>query len=174
VVRAGAWHSGEVLIRCCAVVLGLVLVASCGKPRLAVQDDPNPPAPKTSAAAPEVHSVPGDLGPHEVENNSSKYPKDVSPEDRQAATEVTEKIRPQLEALRAGGDFSLESTKKVLSGYQDVGVQKMNDPDYLGAVFGFHVGKTGCVQGAVRPDGVTVMVTGLVAEWGCNPVGATH
>jgi hypothetical protein len=163
-----------VLIRRCAVVLGLLLAVSCAKPAVQAQDDPTLPTPRTATSSVSPQAPPGDLAPHEVENNSWKYPKDVSPEDQKAAEEVVAKIRPPLEALRTNGDFSLESTTKVLSAYGEVGVQKMNDPDYLGAVFGFHVGKTGCVQGAVRPDQVTVAVTGMVAEWGCNPVGATH
>ncbi|MFC0108697.1 hypothetical protein [Kibdelosporangium aridum] len=101
--------------------------------------------------------------------------------DTKAANALIERIRPELEKLRAKNDFSLESTRRVLAsfGYTEVDIQGMRVPlasnavPPPGAAFGFAV-QGGCVSGAVTPDGVNLSASGPVAEWGCNLVGATH
>jgi hypothetical protein len=43
----------------------------------------------------------------------------------------------------------------------------MNDPTYPGAAYGIEVGERACVIGSVRPERISVQVTGSAAEFGC-------
>ncbi|RSM83834.1 hypothetical protein DMH04_21950 [Kibdelosporangium aridum] len=165
--------------------MSLLLLAACGQPALPVADgppnEPTTPAPTTTTTVWPPSQVEPDIPPNHVDNNAWKEPKDMTEAATKAATALIERIRPELEKLRAKNDFSLESTRRVLAsfGYKEVDIQAMRVPlgtnavPPPGAAFGFAV-EGGCVSGAVTPDGVNLSTSGPVADWGCNLIGPTH
>jgi hypothetical protein len=122
---------------------------------------------------------PGDGPPNYADNNRWKQPTALSDADRRVAKDAADRIRPALVKLRAAGDFAPASTQRalVVLGFPatTVIVKPMRAPLEAsglaapdGVVYAVHVG-AGCVTGDVRPEGVLVQVSGVVAEFdgGC-------
>jgi hypothetical protein len=150
----------------------LLVLAACGQPVTAASDDPGLVPTTTTTTTPSTSTTPPTTS---APAPPQTKPTDISDADWQAGQAAADRIRPPLENLKAAGDFSLESTRQVLTklGYQEVGTTTMNQPDNPGAVFGFRVAGA-CVQGAVRPDRVQIEVAKRDAEWACMPPGVTH
>ncbi len=149
--------------------LPLVLLAGCADAARRTNAAPSGPSPSASpTTSPATNSGP-DAAPHEADNNGWKQRHDLTDADRAAGEQAAARIRPQLQRLRAAGDFALDSTRRTLLalGYPptDIQVEPMHDGS-AGAVFAVHAGRA-CVDGDVRPDRVLVQVEGAATEFGC-------
>lgn len=122
---------------------------------------------------------PGDGPPNYADNNRWKQPTALSDADRRVAEDAANRIRPALVKLQTAGDFAAASTRRALLvlGYpaSNVIVKAMHAPlaapasaSPVGVVYAVRVGAA-CVTGDVRPERVSVQVTGVVAEFdgGC-------
>jgi hypothetical protein len=125
---------------------------------------------------PPARSGPGDLAPHEQENNGWRYPRSLAPGDQAAAEAAARRIQPALEQVRARNDFSVDAVRNALVGLgypaSAVAVRSFG-ADGPGVVYGVSVGP-GCVAGDVRPSRVLAQAQGPIAEWGCAPPDKTH
>jgi hypothetical protein len=151
----------------CAFV-PLVLLAGCAGAAPRADPEPSGPSPSTSSTSAATSSGP-DVAPHEADNNGWKQRHDLTDADRAAGEQAAARIRPELQRLRAAGDFALDSTRRTLValGYPvtDIQVEPLHDGS-AGAVFAVHAGRA-CVDGDVRAERVLVQVEGAAAEFGC-------
>ncbi|MGI5242746.1 hypothetical protein [Dactylosporangium sp. CA-139066] len=149
-----------------ALALTLALAAGCARPAEA------PAAPDPLGPSPTPRTVPpGDGAPHNAENNAWKVRTELTDAEKAEAQAAADKIKPALEAVRAGNDFGYTATRSALLalGYaaDRIQVQSMRDPTVAGAVYAVRIGTRACVIGDVRPERVTAEVRGSAAEFGC-------
>lgn len=123
--------------------------------------------------SPTTRAALGDTAPHEAENNGWKYRRDLDEDERRTGEQAADRIRPELQRLRAAEDFSLESTRRTIIalGFPETSVQVVpmhnGSP---GAGFAVRTGRV-CVNGDVRPDRLLVQVEAPIAEYGCLEPG---
>lgn len=117
-----------------------------------------------------------DQPPNYGDNRRWRERGELSAADAAAGAAAAERIRPELERLRANGDLAADEVRAALVGLGfpagDIAVQEFAERTVLaspgpGAAFGVRVGDAGCVVGSVSPDGVRTEVTGAAAEFGC-------
>ncbi|MDT7785550.1 MAG: hypothetical protein QOF58_3969 [Pseudonocardiales bacterium] len=95
-----------------------------------------------------------------------RAPRDpLSPEGNVAGNELATKIRPELERVCASGDFSLDTTRKALAGY-DARVFRA-DETVTGVAFVITVPQA-CVLGELRPGNVRISVAGTTKGARCE------
>jgi hypothetical protein len=151
----------------------LALTAGCARPGT------RPPASTAAASAyPPRTDGPGDQPPNAADNNAWKQRHQLSEAELGTGEAIAARIRPALEALRAGGNFAPDATRQALLdlGYrgEDIMVTTMRlsalstaTTPPPGAVYAVRFAEVGCVIGDVRPERVLVEVTGSAAEFGC-------
>ncbi|GLZ30060.1 hypothetical protein Lesp02_22500 [Lentzea sp. NBRC 105346] len=134
---------------------------------------PEPASTPTSSPGPTRANPPGDIAPHEVENNGWKVRKGLSPDDRQAGATAVEKIRKPLESLCGNENFTVDATRRALAdaGFTDPQVNGLRDGS-PGVFYAFRVGAA-CVQGDLTPGRVRAFVDGVNGEGSCVEV-ASH
>ncbi len=89
----------------------------------------------------------------------------LSREGNLAGADVAAKIRPALEQVCASGDFSVDSTRKALAGY-DARVFRP-DETITGVAFVITV-PSACVLGELRPGNVRISVEGTTKDARCE------
>jgi hypothetical protein len=153
------------------------MLVGCAGQRAAGPVFPAPENPATvSASAPVDPGPPGDAPPHYADNNGWKQRHELTAAEQREGDRLAARIQPVLAELRAGGDFTPESTRRALLGLglraDLIGVTPMRQPSWMdeapaGAVFEVRFGPAGCVTGDVRPERLLVHVSGANAEFGC-------
>jgi hypothetical protein len=172
--------------RASAAVLAVVALG-CAAPGREAGDgssvglSPSPSPPASPAGRPPAGGTPqggppGDGPPNYADNNGWKQRHELTAAEQRTGQELAGRIRPELAALRAAGDFRPDSTRRALLGLgiaaDSVQVTPMRTPldaatPPPGAVYAVRFPDAGCVIGDVRPDRVLVEVTGAGGEFGC-------
>jgi hypothetical protein len=171
------WSSVTLAIGTVSTAVVVAAVTGCGDVPAGATATADRAAAATAtrtAAVPAASPPPGDLAPHEVENNAWKQRGEPTAGDRAAARSAAERIRRAAERRRPTGALSPAATRDMLlrlgfaGGRVAVAAPRGRDgATPAGAVFAVHVGRTACVVGALSPDRTQVEVTGRAAEYGC-------
>ncbi|MET9633102.1 hypothetical protein ABZX92_37155 [Lentzea sp. NPDC006480] len=123
---------------------------------------PQPPGPSLG--------VQPDVAPHNAENNGWKQRKPLNALGVQAGRDTVARIRPLLEQVCASGDFSVDGTKKALTGYDAYVVRDYPDQAFVGYTITVSNGpseRVTCVLGDLAPGLVRVFLDGTTGEGSC-------
>ena len=156
------------------VIMVTLMLGGCGTADPTTSAAPGAsPSPTPTVACPQIEGV--ELAPecapydpdHAMAQNERHHQRmDPSAESRDAATEVVNQVRAELEELRASGALSTDAVQDVLEAAGLAYPQVQGDSRSV--EFGVDGPEGGCVFGSVSRDyGVSVEFGGYVSDGGC-------
>ncbi|MDX8031890.1 hypothetical protein SK803_16825 [Lentzea sp. BCCO 10_0856] len=122
-----------------------------------------PPAQPTGGATP-------DVAPHNAENSRWKQRKPLNAKGVQTGRDTIARVRPVLERVCGSGDFSVDATKKALSGYEAYVIRPYERETFVGFTITVSNGPTErvtCLIGDLKPGLVRIFVDGTTGEGDC-------
>ena len=111
-----------------------------------------------------------DVAPHNAENNGWKQRKPLSARGVQTGRDTIAKIRPLLERVCASGDFSVDATKKALTGYDAYVLQPDSGMAFVGYTITVPNGpseRVTCVLGDLKAGQLRIFADGATGEGSC-------